>query len=308
MSEYDKPVTFLDRRGIERTGYRPFFADEFANNPNSSFRLVGGNNPYHNVQQELLNQFQRTGQIIGGETGDALTYFSRGTTSAGDYLPMNIDKRGDVSRNILYEVNERFKPNNSKLYSVLGGFTDKEGFNQNQILKPNKDASWLQRVNPFERRGIKITTFNTTEHWNDPKIKGQSGMRYSTPLGESVYYDRTKPFYRTSLSQNLKNFNVEADIFLSQPEVANFANKAGTFANYAGIVPLVASEVERKKSDYQNPVTQEYFTKDKVVELDGIKYESATPQQIAMFHPDNADEHPEITDEMRKKFYPKWFK
>lgn len=88
----------------------------------------------------------------------------------------------------------------------------------------------------------------------------------------------------------------------------NLLQGAGTFMNYAGIIPLVTSEMERQRSDYQNPVTQEYFTNDKVTELDGIKYDSATPQQIAMFHPDNADEHPEITDEMRKKFYPKWFK
>ena len=88
----------------------------------------------------------------------------------------------------------------------------------------------------------------------------------------------------------------------------NAINAIGTFMNYAGLIPIVTSEMERKRSDYQNPVTQEYFTKDKVTELDGITYDSASPQQIAMFHPDNADEHPEITDEMRKKFYPKWFK
>jgi hypothetical protein len=87
----------------------------------------------------------------------------------------------------------------------------------------------------------------------------------------------------------------------------NAINATGTFMNYAGIIPLVADEAERRRSDYQNPVTQEYFTKDRVTELDGITYDSATPQQIAMFHPDNAEDHPEITDEMRKKFYPKWF-
>jgi hypothetical protein len=88
----------------------------------------------------------------------------------------------------------------------------------------------------------------------------------------------------------------------------NALQGAGTFMNYAGVIPIVTSELERRRSDYQNPVTQEYFTKDRVTELDGLTYDSATPQQIAMFHPDNAEEHPEITDEMRKKFYPKWFK
>lgn len=100
----------------------------------------------------------------------------------------------------------------------------------------------------------------------------------------------------------------KAKVPVALQKTGNALQGAGTFMNYAGIIPLAASEIERKRSDYQNPVTQEYFTKDKVTELDGITYESATPQQIAMFHPDNADQHPEITDEMRKKFYPKWFK
>ena len=217
MANYDIPVTYTDKRGVEKVGYKPFFADEIANNPNSSFRLAGGNNPYFNVQEELLNQFEKTGPIIGGETDDAFTYFARGQTSAGDYLPINLDKNNQVGRNVLYEVNSRFNPNKSNLYSVAQGFTDNEGFNTNQILKPNKDASWLQRVNPFERRGIKITTFDTTETFNDASTRGIPSLRYSKPLGESVYYDRTKPFYRTSLSQNLQNIGVEAKILGKTP-------------------------------------------------------------------------------------------
>jgi hypothetical protein len=88
----------------------------------------------------------------------------------------------------------------------------------------------------------------------------------------------------------------------------NLLQGAGTFMNYAGIIPLVASELERKRSDYQNPVTQEYYTKDKVTEIDGVNYPTSDLAEIAKYHPDNAANHPEITDEMRKKFYPKWFK
>jgi len=227
MANYNIPIDYVDKRGVERVGYKPFFADEFANSPNSSFRFAGDNNPYFNVKKELLNQFEKTGQIIGGETDDAFTYFARGTTSAGDYLPINLDKNNQVGRNVLYEVNSRFNPNKSNLYSVIQGFTDNEIYNTNQILKPNKDASWLQRVNPFERRGIKLTTFDTTESFNDASKRGTPSLRYSKPLNESVYYDRTKPFYQTSLTQNLKNLGVEAKILGKTPLPPAFVPSLG---------------------------------------------------------------------------------
>jgi hypothetical protein len=215
MSEYNIPITFIDRNGVERTGYKPFFADDFANRPNSSFRLVGGNNPYHNVQLELLNQFEKTGQIIGGETGDALTYFSKGKTSAGDYLPIVRDKRGDASRNILYEVSNKFNPKKSNLYSVIQGFSDNEHYNSNQILKPNKNATFWQQANPLERKGVKITTFNTSESIHDSKTIGAGGLRYTKPLNESVYYDRVTPFSKRPLSTHMANASAETKIFLN---------------------------------------------------------------------------------------------
>ena len=251
-SEYDTPITYTDRRGVVRIGYKPFFADEFANNPNSSFRLVGGYNPYHNVQTELLNQFEKTGQIIGGETADSLTYFAKGGTSAGDYLPIVMDKRGEVAHNLLYEVNPRFNPNRSNLYSVVGGFTDNELHNTNQILKPNKDATWSQRVDPFARRGIKISKFDTTENWHDPRTQGTAGMRYSTPLGESVHYDRTLPFYKTSLRQNLNNLSVEAKILMSQPEtqaVVRGATRVGGASAFLLDTPENMSVLDRRRRE-----------------------------------------------------------
>lgn len=87
----------------------------------------------------------------------------------------------------------------------------------------------------------------------------------------------------------------------------NIASGAGTFMNYAGIVPLVTSEVRRQKADFENPVTGEVYKKDEVTDVDGRTYANSDLQTIARYHPDNADLHPEITDEMRKKFNPKWF-
>lgn len=87
----------------------------------------------------------------------------------------------------------------------------------------------------------------------------------------------------------------------------NILSKAGSFMNYAGVVPIVTSELRRAKADYENPVTQEVYKKEDVQEVDGQKYATADLATIARYHPDNADLHPEITDAMRKKFHPKWF-
>ena len=131
--------------------------------------------------------------------------------------------------------------------------------------------------------------------------KGEAFVSSQMASQESRYAGRVNADGRVTLMGKPK-------VPVALQNAGNALQGAGTFMNYAGLIPIVTSELEKRRSDYQNPVTQEYFTKDKVMELDGITYDSATPQQIAMFHPDNADEHPEITDEMRKKFYPKWFK
>lgn len=89
--------------------------------------------------------------------------------------------------------------------------------------------------------------------------------------------------------------------------VGNALQGAGTFMNYAGLIPIATSELRRAKADYENPVTQEVYKKEDVQEVDGQKYATADLDTIARYHPDNADLHPEITDAMRKKFYPKWF-
>lgn len=91
-------------------------------------------------------------------------------------------------------------------------------------------------------------------------------------------------------------------------QAGNVLSKVGTFMNYAGLIPLVTSETKRAKSDYENPVTGDVYKKDEVVDIGGLKFPTSDVQTIAIFHPDNADQHPEITDEMRKKFNPDWFK
>lgn len=84
-------------------------------------------------------------------------------------------------------------------------------------------------------------------------------------------------------------------------------SKAGGGTNLAsnamGAIPMVTDEIMRQKSDYQNPVTGEVYMKDEVTDIGGLNYATADLATIARFHPDNAENHPEITDEMRSAFF-----
>ncbi len=68
-------------------------------------------------------------------------------------------------------------------------------------------------------------------------------------------------------------------------------------------IPLSIQEYNRAKSDYENPVTGEVYRRGEVTNLDGLNYANADLETIAMFHPDNAENNPEITDEMRAAFF-----
>lgn len=73
--------------------------------------------------------------------------------------------------------------------------------------------------------------------------------------------------------------------------------------NAIGAIPTVTDELRRQRADYQNPVTGEVYTKNEVTDIGGMNYASADLADIIKYHPDNAANHPEITDEMRAKFF-----
>jgi hypothetical protein len=94
--------------------------------------------------------------------------------------------------------------------------------------------------------------------------------------------------------------------YLARPDVArDLMAKAGTAGNALGVAGIIADAYNRATSDYENPVTGETFSKKDVKELDGLNYANSDLETIAMFHPDNAENHPEITDAMRDKFFKK---
>lgn len=86
-------------------------------------------------------------------------------------------------------------------------------------------------------------------------------------------------------------------------QAGNILSKAGTFMNYAGIIPMVTSEWKKAKADYENPTTGEVYNSDEVTDIGGMKFADADLATRARFHPDNAENNPDITDEMRAKFY-----
>ena len=241
---------------------------------------------YRRVGTPAVDDFLSRGQIAGTQKYGTEAYFLRGaemnlndapyriTVDMSKLNPAKNPLYGNIGQNRFLAVNGAFPVGKNAMAS-----------GQYPRLTPNANPSFWDRINPFNRRGIRI----------------------DNPITGKTVYNRLLPITQTPLSTTIKNIGVDADILLSQPEVRGLANKAGTFMNYAGVIPLVASELERKRSDYQNPVTQEYYTKDKVTEIDGVNYPTSDLAEIAKYHPDNAANHPEITDEMRKKFYPKWF-
>jgi hypothetical protein len=298
--------------------YQTPVPQNFLNQSDSYYRILSA--PSYEDGYPAYRDFQKTGTIRGSDVFAEQAYFNKGypdpqyyaqTTNKNYDLMLKNWGKNSLPSNYVMEINpyfmDRISAGNNPLYqtnalSPTGG--------SYHTLTPDNVQPFIDRVNPLNRRGIKVTHFTGSEMSQPMAAAGETlpPAQWSRNPNASVLYDTTKPFTKTSFGQHARNAIFEAGTFLEQPEVGNLARKVNTFGNYAGIVPLVTSELERKRSDYQNPVTQEYFTKDKVTELDGITYDSATPKQIAMFHPDNADEHPEITDEMRKKFYPKWFK
>lgn len=68
-------------------------------------------------------------------------------------------------------------------------------------------------------------------------------------------------------------------------------------------VPMVVDESVRARSQFENPQTREYYTRDQVTDVGGLNYATADLATIAKYHPDNAENHPEVTDEMRAKFF-----
>jgi hypothetical protein len=242
-----------------------------AENPDLYYRRVG---------EPAVQDFLNRGVVAGTQKYGTQAYFLRGgewSTGGAPYrITMDASRLNPAGNPLYGDLNFNRYLADPKIFPIGGANNG-----MYPRLTPSASPTFWDRINPSNRAGLKIDDTRTGR----------------------VIYDRTNPITRTPLSTTLKNAQVEVGIVGGAILPA-----ASTFMNYAGVIPLVTSELERKRSDYQNPITQEYFTKDKVVELDGLTYDSATPKQIAMYHPDNAEDHPEITDEMRKKFYPKWFK
>lgn len=211
------PQPILDTARRPRTeGYKPFFIDEFRNNRDSSFRFIGSESMDWSQEsiiprEEAIKDFIRTGQVRGELSSPPYrTYFSKGEAYT-DYIPAVRDARGETAKNLLYQVNDRFDIKNP-LYTIDQGFTGVEHKGYHNILLPKENPSFLDTINPANRKGIKMTAFDTTERFVPAGTYAPESLMYTKPVVTNVIYDRTKPFYQTSLSQNLKNLGVEAKI------------------------------------------------------------------------------------------------
>lgn len=240
---------------------------------------------FRRVGTPAVDDFLTKGQIAGTQKYGTQAYFLRGgewSTSGAPYrITADMSMLKPASNPLYGDLNINRYLSQKGLFPVGGALNGNY-----PRLTPNATPSFIDRINPVNR----------------------SGLRIDNPITGKTVYNRLLPVTQTPLSTTIKNIGVEANILLSQPEVSGLANKAGTFMNYAGIIPLATNELRRATSDYENPVTQEVYKKDEVQEVDGLKYSNADVATRAKYHPDNAENHPEITDDMRKKFNPKWFK
>ena len=213
--KFKDPVLDTNRR-LRTEGYKPFFIEEFKKDPSSSYRFIGSEVSDWSggkvARDEAIADFIKTGQVRG-ETSNApyRTYFSKGEASTA-YLPTVRDAKGETAKNLLYQLSERFDSKGNPLYSVDAGFTGAETKGYHNILLPKENPSFSETVNPLNRRGIKLTSFDTAERFVPAGTYASDSMMYTKPVVSDVIYDRTKPFYKTSLTQNLKNLDVEAKI------------------------------------------------------------------------------------------------
>lgn len=242
---------------------------------------------YRRVGSPAIEDFMNRGFIAGTAKYGTEAYFLRGgewSTGGAPYrITMDTAKLNPIENKLYGDLNFNKYLTRQGVYPVGGGASGNY-----PRLTPNPNPAFIDRVNPLNRFGIKIDDTRTG----------------------NVIYDRTQPITKTSLGTNLKNAVVESKIIgnATLPYISKGLQVAGTFGNYAGLIPLVTSETKRAKSDYENPVTGDVYKKDEVVDIGGLKFTTSDLKTIAMFHPDNADQHPEITDDMRKKFNPDWFK
>ena len=273
----------------------------------SSYRIsvdwLDSGTPPTGVYKDIL----RTGQIRGNETSIADAYFAKGAP-ATQFLGNSLDKgRGNVN-NVLIEASKRFNLDKHKLYMPSGTghnsleWSNNAPYNTWQALTPKENPSFIERVNPLNQKGLKVTEFKSSPYFAGNRVGFEGGV----PSAD-VKFDYTKPFFQTAPSTHAKNLTHIANTLAEQPEVTKVIRGAGTFMNYAGVVPIVTSELRRAKADYENPVTQEVYKKEDVVDLDGRKYTKESVSDMARMHPMNAKNHPEITDSMRYAYHPAWF-
>jgi hypothetical protein len=293
--------------------YQTPIPENFQNQSGNYYRILSGQT-LDDVYPALLD-FQKTGTIKGSPRFYEAAYFNKGYPDTQYYATTSNAKfdatlgaygRSSLPTNYVMELSpyftERISAGKNPLYqpnslqNVGGSY---------YTLTPDNVKSFGQRVNPLNRFGIKLTQFTGSDMTQPKAGVGEKlpPVEFSRNPKAKVIYDTTKPFVKTSIPQHAKNALFEAGVFLEQPEVKMAANRINTFGNYASLIPLVMEEHKRATADYENPLTREVYKKDEVTNIDGSNYPTADLAARARFHPDNAENHPEITDEMRKKFY-----
>lgn len=236
----------------------------------SNYRVAGGRG--FDTAKEIPDDFFKRGLLrgeIGGyrRGGEELAYFAHGNPqrayaqaadSSHEHLLKMLKHFGpelEMPRNYVIEASQKFKERLPKNGLYIG---DPNHFQYpvdgypahglHRTLKPNKNPSLSDVINPMNRTGLKITQFDNGKidpiRNADKKVIGHSS---SMPTNEKVLYDRVTPFSERPLSTHAKNLVGEAKIAsnaLGLPAAAKAAGKAGMFVaeHGTGLAAYMAAE------------------------------------------------------------------
>ena len=173
-------------------------------------------------------------------------------------------------------------------------------FRDNQMLELAKEdpvfrKNWetvLKRYHQFEDKALSVLRDRRIIQSDDFPVEVHITKAANETMSKPEFWDaHVNASQRlTKAGLNRKGFPV-AGRLLSAPGVAA---DVAQIATIAGVSPM--------KHYDQTGAT---YTNDEVVEVDGVKRVRSEMEELAAYHPDNAKNHPEISDRARIEFFRK---
>lgn len=229
------------------------------------------------LDPDVINfRLQAAAKVLGGGDGTvvptAQAYFQPRHPNLNYYTPTYkpfVNTKGqklmDVSRNTIFEISSDFAPiqtdnahtrsnplywmgnhegNDARVWNATNGtWSFNTGEGAHITINPKENPSFIDRVNPANRKGIRIYQEQSraiSEHElgvqiNNFDTKNPSNPTFELPTKETpnykIEYDRITPVMERPLSTHLNNIKTEAQIFGNAAKSHQFK---GTPAGFGG--------------------------------------------------------------------------